>query len=423
MKHRFLDDGILNILMVCQIFERPEDNGSDRHYYFCNNWAKEGHKVTVLTANVDYKKAKKRFETKGIVRKKINGVNLIYVPVFANFRGSIFKRFIFFISFVFSVSFYLLKEAKKSDLIYGVSTPLTVPLLCSFVSKLKKLPFVFEVTDVWPDAAIHTNVIKNKYLIKLAFYVEQLCYAAASHIVCLTNGIKEILLHEKKVSPEKLSVVTNGVDTKLFSKVDQRVSKKLKCDLGLKDHFVVMYLGAHGKYNSLVTVVDAANEIKRESSIKFFLIGDGDEKANLRALASKKKLNNVMFYDSVARKDAVRLLSIADCFLLPNLKGEFFKCNLPNKFFDYLASAAPIVVCGEVEAANIVRQSSIGRVVEAENPVSLSKAILEIKEKEVCDRKLMGSKARELVFKEFDRSEHAAYLLQLFYNCFQTRGN
>ena len=402
----------LNILMVAQLFERPNDNGSDRNYYFCKHWIEAGHKVTVLTGNVDYKNAKKRFQKSGIHVEYIDGVKIIYVPVFTSFRGSTVKRFIFFVSFVCSVLYYLLKNARSTDIIYGISTPLTVPFICSIVARLFKKDFVFEITDVWPDAAIHTGVVRNNMLIQMALKMERFCYSSASKIICLTNGIAEILRLQKGVENKKLVVVTNGVDTSLFKKITASKKNIWREKLQIKDNFCAMYLGAHGKYNSLHTIVEAAVLTKENKEITYLLVGDGDEKKKLQQYVLDNGLNNVKFWSSVPRTDAVEILQLADCFILPNLKGKFFECNLPNKFFDYMATGAPIIVCGDVEAGKIVDLHSIGVTVEAENPAQLSGEILEMYGQHGCSNKERSG--RDLAFEKYNRLFGAQKILDLF---------
>ena len=90
----------MRILFIVQIFESLNDTGSDRHYFFAKKLVEKGYKVNVVTANVDYKKAAKRFKGKFYFRKKIDGIDVTYVPVFTNFRGSFLKRMIFFFHFI-----------------------------------------------------------------------------------------------------------------------------------------------------------------------------------------------------------------------------------------------------------------------------------------------------------------------------------
>ncbi len=402
----------MKILFLVQIFETPNDTGSDRHFYFAKKFVQAGHEVCVITGNVDYKNAKKRFaNSSGVIEKSIDSVLIKYVPVYTDFKGSFFKRFIFFLSFFLS-SFWSAVREPKVDLIYAVSTPLSVGLLGVFASKIRNKPFVFEVTDVWPDAAVHTGVIKNRLLIFFAEVVERFCYKMSNSIICLTNGIAETIIR-KGVQPNKTKLIPNGVDFDLFKAVDNDIRVETRKHYKFDDKFVLMYLGAHGSYNSLGTIIMAAEMLRDHDDILFVFVGDGDEKAKLIAYTTKHQLKNVNFIGTVSRIHSVKLLACADTFLLPNRKGDFFKGNLPNKLFDFLAAGKPIIVAGHGETADLVQAAGAGLVVDAENSEALANAILDILQMDTHQKANFGSSGRIYVEKNFSRNVQAELLCNL----------
>lgn len=392
---------------MVQIFETPQDNGSDRHYFFAKELVKRGNGVTVITGNIDYKRGIRRFRQSGSVLRRHEGVDVLYAPVFVDFRGSYFKRSLYYISFIISALLSLIKSSRNSDVIYAASPPLTVPLVCSIISKLRDLPLILEVCDVWPDAAIHTGVLRNKLLVWIARRIEMFCYKRADHIICLTRGIQENIV-DKGIDISKTSLVTNGVDVDLFKAVDSQSTLNLKSDLGLGNKFIAMYLGAHGRYNALHTIVEAAKHLEFEDNITLLLVGDGEEKNRLKAMASQEQLKNLQFLDPVARKDSVGLLSVADCFLLPNLSGDFFEVNLPNKLFDYLASERPVIVSGFVESGLVVKQAGAGFVLDPEEPMQLADVIKEVSHMAVGQRTQLGKNGGRYVRAHYDRRKHVA---------------
>ena len=396
----------MKILILIQIFETFNDTGSDRHYYFAKKLVEQGHDVEVITANIDYKNAKKRFQDTGVVKKNIDGIKINYVPVYSKFRGSFSKRMIFFFSYFLS-SIYTALKASKVNIIYSISTPLTVGLLGSIISFIKRVPMVFEVTDVWPDAAMHTKVIKSKNLISLAKMVEKICYKNSSKIICLSKGIQSNIVN-KGIPIDKTTLIPNGVDFSLFKSIDKdskeikTIKKKYNLDIH-EQHFIAMYLGAHGAYNSLFTIVEAARNLTNFSSIKVIFVGDGDEKIKLQRYVSENNLNNVNFIGTVNRKESVKILGLADIFLLPNRKGGFFECNLPNKLFDYLASAKPIVVAGQGETSDVIGKSNAGLVVDAEDADAFSSSIIKLFNLPKEERIRMGKSGKDYVSSNFDR--------------------
>jgi len=407
----------MKILILIQIFETHDDTGSDRHYYFAKKMIEEGHEVEVITANIDYKNAKKRFKKKsGTITKIVDGITIKYVPVYSNFRGSFFKRMIFFISYFFS-SIYAAISSSKIKIIYSVSTPLTVGLLGLIISKLKKVPMVFEVTDVWPDAAIQTGVIKSRLIIKISKFIENICYKGSSKIICLSKGIQSNIVN-KGVERNETILVPNGVDLKLFDETHKinNLENLTRREYNFGDDFIAMYLGAHGAYNSLFTIIEAAKDIKKFEKIKIVFVGDGDEKKKLQEYAQKNDLNNIIFIGTVKRRESIKLLKTADIFMLPNRKGSFFECNLPNKLFDYLVSAKPILVSGAGETSELILETGSGYVVDAEDANAFSSSILKLFNLSKDERNDMGNKGKEFVSSKFNREDQALLLTNLFYD-------
>lgn len=391
----------MHILFISQLFETENEPGSDRNLFFCRQLVKAGHKVTVITSNVDYKRAIPKFPGSGWKTcKTIDGIDVWYVYSYANFRGSFIKRFIYFLTYMFP-TFILGMQVSRPDIIYAISTPLNVGLLGTILSKLRGARFVFEVTDVWPDAAVASGVVSNKVLIGAARTLEMYCYNNATKIVGLTQGIINNIA-AKGITCDKLALITNGVDLTLFSDEIVLSRDKMRERNGFRDKVICMYLGAHGAYNSLWTIIEAAEAMKDHKEIFFVFIGDGDVKQGLMDYARVKELSNVTFLPPIPRNQSPEWLVAADIFLLPNRKGEFFQGNLPNKLFDYLASGQPIVVAGSGETADLVAAADAGIIVDAENSQAMADAIKKLAENSET-RRTMGRNARKYVFSHYER--------------------
>jgi glycosyltransferase involved in cell wall biosynthesis len=260
------------------------------------------------------------------------------------------------------------------------------------------------VADVWPDAGIAMGTLTNPLVISIMQAMENACYQRAAWITALTRGIKENI-ESKGYPADKILVVTNGIDPKIFIEVPPRRAKELRSSLGFDDHFVGLYLGAHGHYNSLWTIIQAADYLKEDRRFAFVLIGDGDYKAHLEQQVQALNLRNVTFLSSVPRRESPEYLAMADVFLLPNRNGDFFKMNLPNKLFDFLAARRPIVVAGEGETGDTVRQAEAGDVVPAEDAAAMAQAICRLASLSATDRQQMGNRGRAFVMSHYDRAD------------------
>lgn len=403
----------MNILYLCQVFEVGNDAGSERHFFFCKYAVSKGHRATAITSNVDYKNACVKIQGEsGTISRNIEGVDIHYVYSYANFRGSFLKRFYYYLSYFFSTIVQSF-TVKKLDVIYAVSTPLTVGFLGYIISRLRGIPYVFEVTDVWPDAPVACGVVKNKALIKLAHWLEMFCYNKAAHIVGLTRGICDNII-AKGIDPEKISIITNGVDFSLFNSVQGDVKRsEVRTRYGFGDRFVAMYMGAHGVYNSLTTIIEAATILKDDPRFLFIFVGDGDEKPKLQQRTVEHGLTNVMFLKPVPRIESASLLSAADVFLLPNRKGAFFAGNLPNKLFDFLASGRPVVVAGTGETPELVMAAGCGRVGSPEDSQTMAETLVELAVMPVKERLAMGARGREYVMEHYDRNRLSERFLKI----------
>jgi len=413
----------MNVLYLTQVFEVGQDPGSERHFYFCKYLVRHGHTVTAVTSNVDYKRAKTKYPGEGWrVHRQIEGVDIYYLYSYADFRGSFRKRFWYYLTYLCTTILAGL-FIKKPDVIYAVSTPLTVGLVGYCLSRLRGVSFVFEVTDVWPDAAVAVGAVRNRTLVRLARRLEMFCYHKAARIVALTEGICDNIVG-KGIPPDKVVLITNGVDPALFQTGPTVVADRANLwqKLGFDNHFVCMYLGAHGAYNALWTIVDAAERLRDDPRYLCVLIGDGDEKLHLQAMAQERGLTNVRFLPPVPRVETPALLRTADVFLLPNRCGEFYKMNLPNKLFDFLASGRPVVVAGEGESGDLVQHAGAGRVVSAEDGAAMARAIIELAALPDEERTAMGESGQRYVLEHYSRDEQSQVFLNLLEGVIQSSG-
>ena len=321
----------MRILFLVQFFDGPGDPGSDRWYYLARQMSQDGHEVEVVTSPINYKEScikDRLLDSEGF--ESGGRLSVRYVYAFADIRGSYLRRYWYFLTFFFSAGLTALR-LRQPDLIYAVSTPLTVGFLGAILSKCWGCRFFFEVTDVWPDAAIEVGVLQSRIVIALARVMECVTYKQASRIVGLSEGIRKNI-EAKGIPGAKIDVVTNGVDLSLFKErasfADAR--ERLRFSWGASEKMVCMYIGAHGAYNALHTIIDAAICLRGDDRTVFVFVGEGDEKVGLQKRAFEAGLQNVRFLGPVPRSDTPALLSGADCFLLPILKGSFYDLNLPS---------------------------------------------------------------------------------------------
>jgi colanic acid biosynthesis glycosyl transferase WcaI len=210
-------------------------------------------------------------------------------------------------------------------------------------------------------------------LVKLAYRLERWIYRHATSVTAVTEGIRASLLGSKRLPPEKVMFLPNGVDTELFKPCPP--DEKLKQSLGLAGKKIVLYAGNHGYAGAVEQVLYAANCLRDEPSLHFLLIGEGPEKRKLIELAAILKLSNVTFHDQVPLVVMPSFLSISDLAVVTLRKSQVMAGARPAKSFVMMAGGKPIVLSAEGEAARLIEAAGSGVVVPPEDYESIAGAI------------------------------------------------
>ena len=295
-------------------------------------------------------------------------------------------------------------------MIVCTSPPLTVGLTGWILSRLKRAPMVFEVRDLWPESAIDTGVMKNKWLIKLSYWLEKKSYKSANWINVLTPAFEKSLIENKSIRPDRISMIPNGADLDIFNKGKPTVDVRQKHNLA--DKFVITYVGAHGLANHLIQILETARLLKEQKDIVFMLVGDGMQKAMLKQKTDDWQLDNVIFVDSVPKNEIVDYITASDACTAVLKKIDTFKTVYPNKVFDYMSAQKPAIIAIDGVARKLIEDADAGIYVEPENPQEFADAVLKLKEEpQLC--KQLGQNGLDYVRSNFDRKVLAQKYVQI----------
>ena len=360
----------MNILLIHQYFLEENDPGGSRWNEFTRVWTEKGHTVTVLAGMMHYNGKEKIAEYKGryFVNKQQGSVNMWRCHVSEAYNKHFIGRLWGYFSFMFSSLYAGLFKAKgKFDVVIVTSPPLFVGASGYLISRLRRMPFVFEVRDLWPESAIDTGVLTNKLVIKLAYFVEGFIYKRARLINVLTPAFYKSLMEKKGIPANKLIQISNASDFSL----SEKLLKDFDRDAFRKQHdldgrFVITYVGAHGVANHLEQVLDAGEALS-DTNVLFLLIGQGMEKDRLIKLAKERKISNVRFLDSVPKAEVF-------CYILASEMGasvlkrvDTFKTVYSNKTFDYMSCKKPILMAIDGVSRELLEDAGAGSYVEPEN--------------------------------------------------------
>ncbi|WP_404466670.1 glycosyltransferase family 4 protein [Planococcus rifietoensis] len=393
----------MKILVLHQYFLGKNDPGGSRFNQFVKYWEQQGHEITVVAGTVHYATGEKEEQYKGkwVVKEQYSpNVQLVRTYVSESYNKSFLGRLWGYFSFTFSSLYAIMFKVKKHDVLVVTSPPLFVGITGILAKVFKRTPMVFEIRDLWPESAIDTGVLTNKLIIKIAYLVEKLSYRFADKINVLTPAFRQTLISKKGIESEKISFIPNGADLDIFQPGVKENWVRDKYELNGK--FVITYMGAHGVANHLESLLNLSEELASHEDIVILLIGDGMRKKALMEEAEKRKLKNIKFIESQPKSKIPDFCNASDICTAVLKKVDTFKTVYPNKVFDYMSCAKPILLGIDGVARELIEESKSGYYVDPENPQEFAEKILKLKDDlSLC--KELGENGLKFVTQNFSR--------------------
>ena len=340
--------------------------------------AQQGHDVTVVAGETGYMRRDMptRPWYRRLLRRERNGnVDVVRTYTYSELHKSYLGRLLSFISFSISCPIGLL-AIRKPDVLLASSPPLFPMFPAWLVCKLRGIPFVLEVRDLWPASAVQMGILKNRQLIGIMAWMEKKLYDHASRIVALTEGIRADIC-ARGWAPAKVALVTCGVDfDRLYP--DAPGATRVRDRHGWQDKKVVMYFGAIGEANNMPVILRVAQRLRERHDILLVLVGDGMKRVATAQRVSNEGLANVLVLPPVPKHDAREYINAADLCLVTLQDIPLFDGAIPTKLIDYMA-CGKAVLCGiRGEAKAIVDQAQAGVAFDPDDDVRLSDLIVEL---------------------------------------------
>jgi glycosyltransferase involved in cell wall biosynthesis len=409
----------MKILLIHQYFLEENDSGGTRFNEMAGIWSENGHEITVLAGMIHANANEKRAEYKGkyFFHKQHGKVSVWRCHTSEKYNTNYLGRLWGYFSFVISSMLAgCLKLRSKFDLILVTSPPLFVGITALFLSGIKRIPYVFEVRDLWPESAIDAGILKNKFVIRMAYWFERLIYRKARLITVLTPAFRDILIRKKNIPPDKIIFIPNAVDFSLLEEVLQGFDPvKFRIKQGLNERFIIVYVGAHGIANHLVQLLDTA-ELVKDTNVVFQLIGNGMEKQWLIEEARRRNVKNVIFHEPVSKKDIFKFILASDLGTSVLKRADTFKTVYSNKTFDYMACRKPILMIIDGVSRELVEKADCGVFAEPEFPEDIADKI-QFYLKNPTSRITHGENGYKFAREHFDRKSLAKKYLEYLINC------
>lgn len=365
--------------------------------YRAEHLAAVGHDVEVCTTFPYYPawKVPADYAGKLAMTERRNGVRIYRGLAYIPNPVTPFKRILHEASFVFSAMARAL-FFKRPDVLLVVSPPLGLALPAILLSRLWRIPYVFDVEDLQPDAAAELGMLPRPAL-KILYRLERAAYRHARLVTTLTSAMKERIV-SKGVAAEKVELVEPRMDESLAATAPGEAFAFCR-RYGLEDKFLVTYSGNIGVKQRLDVVIEAAALNRDDDSMLFLIVGDGADRGRIQRRAVELELRNVRFLPLMDHADFRGLLAASGVCLVTQQKSAS-EIAFPSKIVTYLAAGCPVVasVDPENEVARITQESGAGQVAMAEDPAALLSAVLALRS---ADLREMGAKGRNYAFQRW----------------------
>jgi len=382
------------------------------------HWTDSGHEASILTGFPNHPTGVVRAEWRGRLRRltyqeKIDGVNVFRTWLWPLPNRKAHERMRNYASFCLSAALRGM-SLPCPNVVIGTSPQLLVALSAWWIALVKRVPFIFEVRDLWPESLSAVGVGNDRSLLHRSLSaIADFLYHHSDRIVVVTPAFKQHLVRHRRVPAEKISIVENGVETNLFSPALDSANRSLRRQFSAQEKFLVCYVGTLGMAHGLETLLDAAGQLKtRNTRVQFLLIGEGAEKERIKSLAHSRGLTNVSFLDQQPRESIPGFISASDACLVLLKKTDVFKTVIPTKMLEFMSCARPVILGVDGEARKIVEDAGAGIVIEPENSLALADAICNLEANRELSRAL-GQKGREYIVRNLSRSRTAATYIRV----------
>jgi glycosyltransferase involved in cell wall biosynthesis len=403
----------MHILLIHQSFAAIDEPGGTRHHELARYLADQGHRVTVVASPVSYLTGTTQGQRIPWVTQQDggSGVTILRAYTYAALHRSFAHRVMSFLSFMLS-SFLIGLRVKDIDLVWGTSPPIFQGATAWALSRLKRVPFLFEVRDLWPAFAIAVGVLRSPVLIRASQWLERFLYRHADQVMVNSPGFIE---HVESRGARHVELIPNGADTAMFIPEDRGDEFREQMGIAPKSEtgpFLALYAGAHGLSNDLGVVLEAAARLQECPEITVAFLGDGKEKPGLIDQATAMGLPNVRFLPPLAKAEMPWALAGADACIAILKPIPAYATVYPNKVFDYMAAGRPVILAIEGVIREVVERAGAGIAIPPGDPEALADALRKLAE----DRQMaisMGQNGRREVESHFDRAVIAERMARL----------
>ena len=401
----------MRILVVCPHFEPDVAPTGVVISEIVHRLVDDGHELEVVTSLPWYTSHAIEAGWGGrlVRRERTRWGRITRVHPFPTDKRNIPARAAGFAGFTVLASIFSLFQRRRPDVVLAMSPPLTLGLAGWVAARARRVPFVFNIQDVFPDVAVEVGAISNPGVIRALRWLERFIYRRADAVTVLSDDLRENV--EEKLDGKggtEVRVIANFVDTERV--VPGARSNDYREEFGLGDRTVVMYAGNLGFSQPLWLMIDAARALQHRDDLVFVINGGGSTRPGLEADAAD--LDNVRFVDLQPVERLPEVLAAGDIHVIALRRG-LGRSSVPSKLYSILAAARPVLASVDdgTEVVRVVRSIDAGVVVEPEDASAFASAVETLV---AGDRVAMGERGRAFVEEWVSPAGVAAAYVDLF---------
>lgn len=409
----------MNILLLAHFYP-PEMGAAAARLHGLARWlVRAGHRVTVVAGYPNYPDGiiPPAYRHRLYAREDLDGVTVLRVPVYASPKRSAVRRLANYSSSTISAALAGILSRGRYDVVLASSPPLFIGLAAWAISRLRRIPFVFDIRDLWPEVAVDAGEFApDSRMTRLCARLARFLYRRADHIVPVTM-LKRAKLAAAGVPESHMSVVSNGVDLDL---VTIETNRDVRAEYGLGDRFVLLYAGLLGIVQGVEIVVGAAEILRNRDDIHFLIVGDGARRDALAEDVQRRGLRNVTLLPRQPREAIPAFMAAADACLVP-LSSASVDDAVPSKLLEAWGFRRPVILAAAGESARLVHECGAGLVIPPRDGEALATAVTQMAQER--DRlPALGRRGRGLVEERFDRRALAAQMEDILQRTISGRG-
>lgn len=410
----------LNILFLTDNFPPERNVPAMRTWEHVSRWVKDGHQVTIITTAPNFPQGRPLagYKNRWYFREDMEGVKVIRVKSYIAANEGFLKRILDYVSFMVTGGIAAMFQ-RRPDILISTSPQFFCAVAGWIVSRLRRLPWIFELRDLWPASIVAVGAMKEGALIRMLYWIEMSMYRAADRVIAVTKGLRQDLV-DRGIPGDKVVVVRNGADTNRFT--PRPKDPALVERFGLQGKFVVGYYGTIGMGAGVQTAVDAGALLRDRDDIVIMLAGAGAEYDEVDKSIRDQRLTNVRLLPPFDQAEMPAVWSLLDAAIVMMKDRPLFKATISSKTFEALAMGLPVIMSLPAgEATGLVDEYGFGINVRPENPQDMAAAIKRLADEPELTAAL-GKKALA-ASKDFSRERSAGLVMDVVQDVVASRNS